>query len=186
MKKLFFLLTFCEMSRSLFTQSTFNEKTFNDLMTVFIKDPVPFFKTQTAPDFIFLDRNGKVNAMADVMALFNNSKADTWAFTNVKTRQYGSTGIVISDFDHTHQIKGGPLLVIKEQLTSTFSEQKGQWTLVSWSTNIVKVIRPDEEVAIKAVIEKETKAFHDRDAATLVSCHANVDCVIWRKSMVNG
>ena len=32
MKKLFFLLTFCEMSRSLFTQSTFNEKTFNDLM----------------------------------------------------------------------------------------------------------------------------------------------------------
>jgi nitrogen fixation protein FixH len=44
--------------------------------------------------------------------------------------------------------------------------------LVVCFTNLVFAQNADE-MAIKTVIEKETQSFNDRDAATMIACHAN-------------
>ena len=175
MKNLFSLLTFCGMSFSLFAQSPFNEKTFNDLMAQYNKDPLQFLKTQTVSDFTFVGTNGQSMPMAGLLGLFNASAANTFEFPNVKTRQYGATAIAFSGWKHTHTLKSGVFLSYNEVLTSVFTFQEGKWMLVSWHDAPAEFVKADEEAAIKAVVERETQSFNDRDAATMTSCHANVD-----------
>ena len=154
MKKITISLLFLAFSLLSFAQSAFTEKTFNDLMAAYAKDPAQFLKTETAPDFVFVALTGRSLKVSDILGMLDGSTANTWAFTNVKTRQYGATGIAVSSFAHTHTLKSGNFLSFKESLTSVFAFQQGKWVLVSWHNGPVETEKVEEEAAIKTVIEK--------------------------------
>ena len=126
------------------------------------KDYNQFLKTQTVPDFVFvIGGTGRRLNLSEVNALGNDVTAATWVFTNAKTQQYGTTGIAVCDFAHTHTYKSGVVRSFKEVLTSVFTFQNGKWMLASWHTAAAEPAQADEVAAIRKVIETETKLFHE-------------------------
>ena len=160
MKKITISLLFLAISLISFAQSAFTEKTFNDLMAAYAKDPVAFLKNQTVPDFTLVGSEGQLITMDVLLGMLNNTTANTFEYPNVKTRQYGSTAIAVSDWKHTHTLKSGGMVSYNEVLTSVFTFQKGKWMLVSWHDSPAATPKADE-VAIKNVIQTETKNFHE-------------------------
>ena len=53
------------------------------------------------------------------------------------------------------------------------SHQNGKWLTVSWQHTDAPNDQKQAEADIKAVIEKETQSFLDRDAVAMMDCHAN-------------
>ena len=157
-----------------FSEDTFTEKTFNDMMQRYQKDFVEFLKTETSPDFLFVGTEGSIMNRQAFLAFGEGSDFLTNDFSNLKIRQFGNTAIVTGLWNHSHHLKRNNAIVsYKEAVTETFVQQNGKWIYASHQSGFAPIVKSDEEAAIKAICEKETQAFNNRDADGMLSCHAN-------------
>ena len=109
-------------------------------------------------------------------AFVEGATTESSVFTDVKVRQYGTTGIATGIWAHSHRSKkNGSVAAYKEFFTYVFTEQHGKWVWVSAQHSEGPTDVAVEEAAIKSVVEKETQAFLDRDAETVANYRANVD-----------
>ena len=153
---------------------TFNEKTFMDISDRFVKDPAQYMKTEAAPDFVLVGSTGAVFNLESFLAMNAGGTMESWNISDLKVRQYGATAVATGIVSHSHKLKSdGRRLVYKELFTYIFSYQNGKWLTVSWQHTDAPTDSKQDESAIKAVVEKETQAFLDRDAAALLDCHVN-------------
>jgi Domain of unknown function (DUF4440) len=176
MKKLFITLFLSIGSFIAFTQNTFTEKIFLDMMGRYQKETAQFLKTETSPEFIFAGSNGQTMSYTDFLKFVDGSSAFLKnEFTNIKIRQFDNTAIVTANWAHSHQLKHDSSIVsYKELATETFVRQKGKWMYVSHQSSEIPPTKMDEEAAVKAVIEKETQTWMDRDVDARLTCFANV------------
>lgn len=162
--------TFCLFASA----QTFNEKTFMDISQRIGKDPAQYVKTEAVPDFILVGSTGAVFNLERFLALVAGTTTESWSISDLKVRQYGVTAVATGIVSHSHKFKSdGSLLVFKELFTYTFSHQNGKWLAVSWQHTDAPTDIKQDEAAIKAVVERETQAFLDRDAAAFLDCHIN-------------
>lgn len=158
-----------------FAQPTFTEKTFNDMMQGFQTGNEDFLKTQVTPDFLLVGTGGSVFTLPELIAFTKGSTTLTSDFSKVKIRQYDKTALVTGIWAHSHRLKNNNVVAHKELFTYTFIEQKGKWLMASAQhSEGPKILAEEEEAAIKAVIEKETQSWIDKDAEKRITCYANV------------
>ena len=161
MKKATITLLFLAISLIAFAQSAFTEKVFNDQMVRYGKDPMQFLKTEADPSFMLVGTSGYVFDYKGITALIESMTTETSVFSDVKVRQFGTTGIATGLWEHSHKSKkDGSVTAYKELFTYVFSDQKGKWMLVSAQHSEATKVSADE-VAIKNVIQTETKNFHE-------------------------
>ncbi len=139
MKKTFTLFALClAMTTATFAQKAFNEQTFNDLLSRHITtQSYTNFAEIAAPDFAMVGSSGDIFSLKGIEGLYKASAKNTWDFSDIKTRQYGHTGIATFKVKHTHEMKSG-LATYNEVGTMTFVEINDRWTLVSWTLAAVK------------------------------------------------
>ena len=173
MKNLMMTLLFSACSLMAAAQ-TFDEKTFLDIMQGGIKDPVKYLQTETTPDFMFIGTGGYVFDLKTFIGMNENATSENRVFSNVKARQYGNTGIATGILSHTIKPKkAGESRSESVLFAYVFVEQKGKWLWASMQHSEGPTDPKQDEAGIKAVIEKETQAFLDRDVAAMIDCHAN-------------
>jgi hypothetical protein len=132
MKTIFSFLFLC-ISVYGFSQSTFSEKTFKDMMLRYQTKSSDFIKNETSPDFIFVGANGSTMDKNQFLGFIGTSSAFlTNEFSNIKIRQYGKTAIVTGLWSHSHQSnKDNSVSSYEEFITNVFVLQKGKWIFVS-------------------------------------------------------
>ncbi len=161
MKKATLLCLFTALTLLSFAQSAFTEKVFNDMMVRYGKDPMQFLKTETDLGYMLVGTSGNVFDYKGITALIESATTETSVFSDVKVRQYGTTGIATGLWVHSHKYKkDGRVTAYKELFTYVFSNQKGKWIMVSGQHSEGTKVSADE-VAIKNVIQTETKNFHE-------------------------
>jgi hypothetical protein len=90
--------------------------------------------------------------------------------TDSKVHVYGNNAVATLELTTTHK-NGG----ISKEHDIVLLEKEGEtWKVLGYSVHGLPKDSKEEEAAIKAVIEKETQSWHNRDAETRISCIANV------------
>ena len=176
MKKTTLALLFSAISLLSFAQSAFTEKVFNDLMERYQKDFVQFIKTETAPDFMLVGTSGNVFNRQDAITLGEGGVKTEGAFSDVKTRQYGTTGIATGRWKHNHLLKNGAWTGMYDELfTYIFSYQKGKWIMVSAQHSEAPVDRVADEKQIQAGADAFIKSWNNHDFSDMKN-YLTEDC----------
>ena len=116
-----------------FAQSTFNNQIFDKLMSEYVKDPLLYLHTEAAADFVMVDAKGRIMDIKGIEGLVNSTNTSTWDYSDIKTQQYGSTGVAVFKMKHTHNFKSGKVGNYDEIWTAVYAEKGSKWQLVSWS-----------------------------------------------------
>jgi ketosteroid isomerase-like protein len=163
-------LLFLAMSLSSFAQKVFDDKAFNGIMQRYEKDPVKFLQTETAPDFMLVGTNGHVFDLKGVMAIYDNITPLSRVYSDLKTRQYGNTGIATGSVKHTYTSKqNGATQVYDELFSYIFNQNKGKWQMVSAQHSEPPIDKNAEETAIKHVLDDETAAYLAGESQKMLS-----------------
>ena len=94
MKKQFVTLVFTFLSWAGYAQNSFNEVVFNEMMQGWAKDPVGTLKSGADPNFTFINGNGKVMSLAQLIDSYTNGFTESdRKIEQLNVRQSGSTGI---------------------------------------------------------------------------------------------
>ena len=165
MKKTAIVFVFIAFSINAMCQGTFTEKTFNDLMAQFAKDPVAMFKTDAAENFVFIDGNGKRKSKNEVMnsyAMLN----ETRQVSDLKINQSNQTAVVTGLVEQTLSVKNAPTQFSKYKgmFTYVFAYQQNKWMLMSSQHADYQPSKEDDEAAIKKVIQDETDGYYEGNA----------------------
>jgi ketosteroid isomerase-like protein len=131
MKKLAFLTILLAFSLSAYSQGSFNEKTFYDLMA---KNEDPnFLLENTHEKFLFITGNGaKMNRSEFVNAISTVTvKSD---FSDMTVNQAGGTALVSGIVDQSITPKDNPegAWNYKGVFTAVWAYEKKKWVLMSW------------------------------------------------------
>jgi hypothetical protein len=95
---------------------------------------------------------------------------NTGTITSSKVKVYGN--VAVADVEITTNYKNGS--EAKERNMIVLEKNGDDWQIVNYSLHGLPKDKNAEEAAIKAVIEKETQAWKDRDAEAQIACLANV------------
>jgi hypothetical protein len=177
MKKLFVNLFFLSLATLGFTQTPFTEKTLNDIHQAYVTNSKTAFAELTAPDYMMIGNEGGVLDYATFKMLNESGGLTDWPISDVKIKQKGSMAIVTGITDHTAKYPNNRVVKYHQRFTETYEYQKGKWLLASAHYSDIAPKKADEEAdkeKIKAVIEKETQSWLDRDAEARIACLANV------------
>jgi hypothetical protein len=157
-----YMLTLLLSALSLLASAqTFDEKTFAEVVQGFQKDIGGYLKANTAPDYTFTS-NGQVVDAQTLIKRFETYKVSTWQTSNVKIRQYGTAAFVTGTVHHVYTSKAdGSTLDYTDLFSYTLAYQGGKWLFLGGQHSDIPIDIKQEEVAIKTVLEAETKAFHD-------------------------
>jgi ketosteroid isomerase-like protein len=160
---LFSAISFCS-----FAQNVFDDKAFTDIMQRYDKDPVQFLKTETPPDFMLVGTNGYVFDVKGVIAIYDNVTPVSRVFSDLKTRQYGNTGIATGRVKHTYTSKkNGGTQVYDELFSYIFNQNKGKWQMVSAQHSEPPMDKNAEEASIKKVLDEQVAAVYAGDVAAI-------------------
>ena len=154
---LFSAISFCCLA-----QPAFTEKTFNDIIKRFEKDPKQYLSTETAPDFMFVGTGGYVSELKGFTALYDIYKPTSYVTSGIKIRQYGNTCVVTGRMKHSYtNIKTGAPRVIDELFTYTYVQNKDKWLYVSAQHSEAPNGDKPEEIVKQWITEynKDNKAF---------------------------
>jgi hypothetical protein len=173
MKKLFVSLLFLSLTTWAFSQPAFTEKTVAEINKRFIENPT---NDDTAPDYVLTGSEGQKIGMEQLNKMFPNVKHLTWETTDMTIKQYGKVAIVNGITKHSFvSLNDNATHFYHVRGTYVYEYQNDKWRKVSaHHTNVVPMQTPTEEAAIKAVIEKETQSWLNRDADARIACLANV------------
>jgi ketosteroid isomerase-like protein len=161
-------LLFLAMSLSSFAQKVFDNNGFNGMMQRYDKDPVQFLKTETAPDFMLVGTNGYVFDVKGVMAIYDNITPISRVYSDLKTRQYGNTGVATGRVKHTYtNKKNGETQVYDELFSYVFNQNKGKWLMVSAQHSEPPMDKNAEEAAIKKVLDAQVAAVYAGDVMAI-------------------
>jgi hypothetical protein len=116
--------------------------------------------------FFHLDNEGVKKAIAG----FKPNDLSAGNITDSKVYMYGN--YAVADMDMTVTLKNGSSFNRKTMVH--LEKDAGTWKVLGHDVHDLHIDKKADEAAIKAVIEKETQAFHDRDAAGRIACIANV------------
>jgi ketosteroid isomerase-like protein len=112
--------------------STFDEATFNGMITRWGKDPAGFVKNECDTKFIFTDGNGKSYNYQQAIDTYSNSIPNIdKKVENLKVWQSGTTGIATGKTIEGYKFKDGTSYIYTGIFTYTFSQQNGKWILAS-------------------------------------------------------
>ena len=176
MKKTTLALLFSAISLLSFAQSAFTEKVFNDMMVRYGKDPMQFLKTETDPSFMLVGTSGHVFDYKGITALIESMTTETSVFSDVKVRQFGTTGIATGLWEHSHKSKkDGSVTAYKELFTYVFSDQKGKWIMVSAQHSEAPVYRVADEKQIQAGADAFIKSWNNHDFSDMKN-YLTEDC----------
>ena len=92
MKKQFVTLVFTLLSWAIYAQNSFNEVVFNEMMQGWAKDPVGTLKSGADPNFTFINGNGQVISLAQLIDNYTNGFTESnRQIEQLNVRQSGST-----------------------------------------------------------------------------------------------
>ncbi len=112
--------------------STFDEATFNGMITRWGKDPAGFVKNECDTKFVFTDGNGKSYNYQQAIDTYSNSiPSIDKKVENLKVWQSGTTGIATGKTIEGYKFKDGTSYIYTGIFTYTFSQQNGKWVLAS-------------------------------------------------------
>jgi hypothetical protein len=133
MKKIIITFVFsCLIMSNLQAQKLFNEDTFNEMLSNWVKEPVSFFKNECDPKFVFTSGNGESFNQEQAIALYTNVVAKaTKKVENLKAWQTGNTGIATGKTIESYVFKNGGTSAYTGVFTYTFSQQNGKWVIAS-------------------------------------------------------
>jgi hypothetical protein len=133
MKKIIITLVFsCLIISHLQAQKPFNETTFNEMLTHWLKEPVSFFKNESDAKFIFTNGNGESYNQEQAVAMYTSVIATaTKKVENLKVWQTGNTGIATGKTIESYIFKNGGTSAYTGVFTYTFSQQNGKWVMAS-------------------------------------------------------
>ena len=122
----------------------------------------PFVGPQAAaPDYTFTSNGQVVDAKA-LINCFESYKVTTFETSNVKVRQYGTAAFATGTAHHVYISKtDGSTLDYTDLFSYTFAYQGGKWLILGGQHSDVPIDQKQEEAAIKAALEAETKVYHD-------------------------
>ncbi len=125
---------FLYMATATYAQKPFSEQTFNDLLSRYITtQSYDNFAQVATPDFALTGSTGEIIGLEGIEGLYGAFTKNTWNFSDIKTRQYGNTGIATFKVKHSHELKSR-LANLEEVGTMVFVETNGTWALVSWTS----------------------------------------------------
>ena len=134
-KQLTILVLSLVCSTASFAQSTFNNQTFDKMMTEYKRDPVKYLQSEseTAPDFVMVGSAGWITDVKGIVAMNSTNSSSTYDYSDLKTRQYGNTGVAVFKMKHSHTSKKGETQTYDEMWTAVYAEKGAKWQLVSWA-----------------------------------------------------
>ena len=113
-------------------QKPFNEDTFNEMLSNWVKEPVSFFKNECDPKFVFTSGNGESFNQEQAIAMYTNVVAKaTKKVENLKAWQTGNTGIATGKTIESYVFKNGGTSNYTGVFTYTFAQQNGKWVIAS-------------------------------------------------------
>jgi hypothetical protein len=155
-----------------FAQPKFTEATLNDLHQAFVADPPKTVAEKTLPTFTLVGSDGQITEYA-VFKTWNVTGAglSEWPTSDVKVQQSGNFAIAKGITMHKPR---NAKAAFHQRFVETYEFQNGQWMMASAHYTDIAAPKADDEAAVKAVIEKETQSWHDRNADGRIECIANV------------
>ena len=136
-KQLIILALLLVCGTATFAQNTFNNQSFETMMSRYVKDPMQYLNSEAAPDLVMVGANGLITDINGIQGLVNSTSSSTWEYSDIKTRQYGSTGVAVFRMKHTHDFKSGKVGIYDEIWTAVYTEKDGKWLLVSWGLTAI-------------------------------------------------
>ncbi len=180
MKKQFLTLVFTLLSWAGYAQNSFNEVVFNEMMQGWARDPVGTLKSGADPNFTFINGNGQVISLAQLIDSYTNGFTESnRQIEQLNVRQSGSTGIATGILRHTFHFKNNASasFTYKGLFTYTFSQQKGKWLLASAQHTDFRDTKEADETAIKKVIENLTAIAYLNDVPAYLKMLAPSDFI---------
>ena len=155
--------------------NTFDEATFNEMTTHWIKDPVSFFKNECDATFMFTNGNGESFNQEQAIATYTNViTSATKKIENLKVWQSGNTGIATGKTMESYKFKNGGTSNYIGIFTYTFSQSNGKWVLASAQHTDFKAPVADDEAAVRKVIEGSTSDLYAANIDSYLNSWANV------------
>lgn len=173
MKKIIIVLVCsCLIVSNLQAQKSFDEATFNEMLTHWVKDPIGFFKNECDSKFVFTSGNGESFNQEQAIALYTNVVATaTKKVENLKVWQSGNTGIATGKTIESYVFKNGGTSAYTGVFTYTFSQQNGKWVMASAQHTDFKA------PAFTAETMKEILDEYKKDSKAFFNNHLSED---WR------
>ena len=163
MKKIIIISVFsCLIMSNLQAQKPFNEDTFNEMLSNWVKEPVSFFKNECDAKFVFTSGNGESFNQEQAIAMYTNVVASaTKKVENLKAWQTGNTGIATGKTIESYVFKNGGTSAYTGVFTYTFSQQNSKWVIASAQHTDFKASAFTAETMKEILNEykKDSKAF---------------------------
>ncbi|MCH6235839.1 nuclear transport factor 2 family protein [Cognataquiflexum rubidum] len=131
MKRLAILIFLMAFTLSAYSQGSFTEKTFHDLMEK--SGDQMFILENTDENFVFITGNGQKMGRTELKEL-TSTMAVINEFSDLTVNQSGGTAIVSGLIDQKISQKANPSDVFKYKgvFTAVYAKQKKNWVLMSW------------------------------------------------------
>ncbi len=152
----------------------FTEQIIHDFNKKWIENPSKSMDETYLPTYIYTDRNGSIRTYEQLKKQNETVKFLSWETSDINIKQSGTLATVTGTSKYSYNALNATVNNLVRGVY-VFEYKNGQWLMASTHhTNIVPTQTPAEEAAIKAVIEKETQSWHNRDAEGRIACIANV------------
>jgi hypothetical protein len=131
MKQVAFLIVLTAFTLSAYSQGSFTEKTFHELMA--IAEDRMFTLENTDENFVFITGNGRKMGRTEIKEATSKMSVIN-EFSDLTVNQSGGTAIVSGIIDQKISQKENPSDVFeyKGVFTAVWASQKKKWVLMSW------------------------------------------------------